>query len=99
MPLCRAEVLKHQETQEKYWANRHVKCARVIVKKPMQKEVKISLSAYSDDKTLCEFQDIHMEMGNLAINDTKLMDTAVDGNYRLKFEIGENVFYRYIIVS
>lgn len=81
--------------------SRHVKCARVIVRKPKQKEIKVSLCSYGDDRScICEFHDIHMEMGNLTINDTGLMDAVGEGKYRLKFEIGSNSsFDRYITVA
>lgn len=79
--------------------SRHVKCARVVIKKPRQKEIKVSLLSYSSDVVLCEFQDIHMEMGSLTINDTGLMDSFGNGKYRLRFEIGNSIFYRYITVA
>lgn len=81
--------------------SRHVKCARVIVRKPKQEEIKVSLCSYGDDRNcICEFRDIHMEMGNLTINDTGLMDAVGDGKYRLHFEIGTNSsFDRYIMVA
>ena len=80
-------------------SNKHVKCARVIVKKPKQKEIKVSLLSCNNDMLLCEFQDIHMEMGNLTINDTGLMDSVEDGKYKLKFEMGSSIFYRYITIA
>ncbi len=79
--------------------NRHVECARVVVRKPKQKELKVSLSAKDIGQCIFEFQDIQMEMGNLTINDTGLLDAIADGEYRLRFEIGESIFYRHITVS
>jgi len=79
--------------------NRHVECARVVVRKPKQKELKVSLSAKDGEQCILEFQDIQMEMGNLTINDTGLLYSVADGEYRLRFEIGESVFYRHITVS
>ena len=78
--------------------NKHVKCARVIVRKPKQKEIKVSLFPYKAGDCICVFQDIHMEKGNLTINDTRLLDTIPDGKYRVHFEIGDNAFDRYIKV-
>lgn len=81
--------------------NKHVKCARVIVRKSKQQEIKVNLCSCGNDRSsICEFQDIHMEMGNLTINDTGLMDAVGDGKYRLHFEIGTNSsFDRYITVA
>lgn len=80
--------------------NKHVECARVIVKKPKQGEIKAELVPYQDsEERICEFHDIHMEMGNLTIEDTGLMDAVADGRYRLRFEIGDGTFYRYIKVA
>lgn len=79
--------------------NRHVECARVVVRKPKQKELKVSLSAKDGEQCIIEFQDIQMEMGNLTINDTGLLDSVADGEYRLRFEIGKSIFYRHITVS
>lgn len=80
--------------------SRHVRCARVVVRKHGPRAVKVSLlSCGGDDTVLCEFQDIHMEMGNLSIWDTGLMDTVGDGKYRLRFETGSGIFHRYITIA
>lgn len=80
--------------------NKKVEVARVIVRKPGQKEIKASLVPYHGGREcICEFQDIHMEMGNLSIEDTGLMDAVADGKYRIHFEIGGTCFDRYITVS
>lgn len=80
--------------------NRHVKCARVIIKKLKQREISVSLVTMEEIETcICEFQDVRMEMGDLYINDTGSMDAVQEGSYRLRFQIGTNVFYRYIMVA
>lgn len=80
--------------------NRHVECARVIVRKLKQEEIKAGLVPYKDsEEYICEFRDIHMEMGDLTIDDTGLMDAVADGRYRIRFEIGDSLFYRYITVA
>ena len=80
--------------------DRHVECARVIVRKPGEREIKAALVPYKgSEECICEFHDFHMEMGNLTIDDTGLMDTVPDGRYRLRFGIGGSTFYRYITVA
>ena len=79
---------------------RHLECARVIVRKPKKKEMKVSLIPYKGSaECICEFKDFHMEMGNLTIEDTGLLDAVADGSYRIHFEIGSNIFDRYFTVA
>ncbi len=79
---------------------RHLECARVIVRKPKQSEMKIKLIPYKDSgECICEFKDFHMEMGNLTINDTELLDTVADGRYRIRFETENNTFDRDFTVA
>ena len=80
--------------------DRHVECARVIVKKPRQEDMKVGLVPYQDsEECICEFQCLHMEMGNLTIDDTGLMDAVADGRYMLRFEMGKSTFHRDITVA
>ena len=80
--------------------NKHIECARVIVRKSNPEEIKVRLIPYKDSREcICEFQDFHMEMGNLTINDTGLLDAVADGRYRIQFEIRGNSFYKYITVA
>lgn len=80
--------------------DRHVECARVIVRKPVEREIKAALVPYrGSEECICEFHDFHMEMGNLTIEDTGLMDAVADGKYRLRFGIGDSIFYRFIAVA
>ncbi len=79
---------------------RRLECARVIVRKPKQREMKVSLIPYEDSgECICEFKDFHMEMGNLTIEDTGLLDAVADGRYRIHFKIGNNAFDRCFTVA
>lgn len=57
---------------------RHIECARVIL--PKVKKLSVVL-ADSEDRVLCEFNDVELVTGELHIKDTEQMDVLPDGNY------------------
>ncbi|MCM1235821.1 MAG: DEAD/DEAH box helicase, partial [Ruminococcus flavefaciens] len=80
--------------------NRRLNCARVIVKKPKPREIKASLLPYEgSEECICEFQDVSIKNGDLTINDTDLLDAVGEGRYKVQFDIGNNVFLKYITVA
>lgn len=78
--------------------NRHVKCARVIVRKANPRDIKVSLVTV-DGSEICQFQKVEIENGDLTVCDTDLLDAVADGEYRLKIELGNSIQYRKFNVS
>ena len=77
---------------------KHVKCARVVLKRPNKKEVRAALVTVNGS-TVCEFEEIDLKMGDVFINDASKMDAVADGTYKLRIEIGRSVSYRNFEVS
>ena len=70
-------------------ASRKINCARVVLRKPNPKDIKVSL-VNIENKVLCEFQDVVLEEDKLTINDSCLLDGIADGMYQLKIKSGKN---------
>lgn len=77
---------------------KHAKCARVVLRRPKERELKAALVTMKNE-TVCEFDDVSMQMGDVFINDVSKMDAVADGSYKLRIEIGGNVSYRKLEVS
>lgn len=78
---------------------KHAKCARVILRRPNERELKAFLITTPEGKTVCEFDDVSMQMGDVYINDVSKMDAVGDGKYLLRIKIGENIISRKLEVS
>lgn len=78
--------------------NKHAKCARVVLRRPKERELKAALVTM-ENETVCEFDDVSMQMGDIYINDVSKMDAVKDRRYLLRIEIGGTVFYRELVVS
>lgn len=73
--------------------SRHVRCARVVLTRPKERELKAELVTM-DGKVICNFTDLHMELGTLTIHDVSKMDAVQDGDYKVRILLGKTVMYR-----
>lgn len=78
--------------------NNHIKCARVVIKRPKERELKAELVT-KDGKVVCKFSDVSIKLGNFYIDDVSKMDTVADGDYKIRIGIGGKVFYRNMKVA
>lgn len=78
--------------------SKHTKCARVVMNRPKEKELRASLVT-AKGELVCEFKNLTLKMGNFYINDVSQMDSVADGAYKLKIEIGGGVIYRNLAVA
>lgn len=78
--------------------NNHIKCARVVIKRPKERELKAELITNTGN-VVCRFSDLVLKMGNFYINDVAKMDTVPDGDYKIRISIGGNIIYRKLQVA
>ena len=79
-------------------AKNHVKCARIVLNRPKEKELRAELIT-NIGNVVCRFSDLVLKMGNLYINDVAKMDTVPDGDYKIRISIGGNIIYRKLQVA
>ncbi|MBQ7065291.1 MAG: DEAD/DEAH box helicase [Lachnospiraceae bacterium] len=79
-------------------AKNHVKCARVVLNRPKERELRAELITNTGN-VVCRFSDLVLKMGNFYINDVAKMDTVADGDYKIRISIGRNIIYRTLQVA
>lgn len=76
----------------------HVQTARVVIQRCKERELKASLLTM-DGEVLLDFEDLELKLGNFYINDIYKMNTVVDGQYKVRLEIGGSTAYRTIKIA
>lgn len=76
----------------------HVQTARVVIQRCKERELKASLLTM-DGEVLLDFEDLELNLGNFYINDIYKMNTVVDGQYKVRLEIGGSTAYRTIKIA
>ena len=75
---------------------KHVKNARVVMKRYDDTMVNAQLMTCDRKTVLCIFKDVKVIRDNLYINDSFLMDCIEDGEYLIKIMIDNHFFFRSI---
>ena len=76
----------------------HVQTARVVIQRCKERELNASLLTM-DGEVLLDFEDLELKLGNFYINDIYKMNTVVDGQYKVRLEIGGSTAYRTIKIA